>query len=152
MDVVFYLLLGEGYGFRLVTGYAVEPPGEERNALCEGDFQMSYGREGLHNPLKVALPVLLFLQARNHGLRRANAVACCIPSHDRLTVGRLGASSFTFSNHPVLSPSICPSRRLSFAMLTFSSVAGSPRPPTKGSNSRLGSRPTRRSRDRATLS
>src|SRR5215217_6224720 len=47
-------------------------------------FQVPYGREVLHDPLKVGLPVLLFLRAGYHGLWRAYAVTSGIPAHHRL--------------------------------------------------------------------
>jgi hypothetical protein len=55
--VVLYLLLRDGYDLCLVAGYALEPLGEQRHALCEGDFQVPYRREVLHDPVAVALPV-----------------------------------------------------------------------------------------------
>src|SRR5215203_2294801 len=54
---------------------------------------MSYRRKVVHDPLKVALPVLLFLQAGDHGLWRAYAVASGVPAHHLLTLPRVRTSA-----------------------------------------------------------
>src|SRR5215213_8609295 len=54
---------------------------------------MSYRRKVVHDPLKVALPVLLFLQAGDHGLWRAYAVTDGVPAHHLLTLPRVRTSA-----------------------------------------------------------